>query len=95
MEKEPASRKTKNPSKPKPDGLKPKAMKWKKKLKVEKQKKIHQSPNPIKPKAIKWEKKLQYQKQKNASKPECDGLKPKAVKWKKKLQVEKKNFTKA
>ena len=39
MEKEPASRKTKNPSKPKPDGLKPKAMKWKKKLKVEKQKK--------------------------------------------------------
>ena len=40
MEKQAASRKTKkNPSKPKPDGPKPKAIKWIKKLQVEKQQK--------------------------------------------------------
>ena len=40
MVKEPACRKTKkNPSKPEPDGLKRKAIKWQKKLQVEKQKK--------------------------------------------------------
>ena len=33
------SKNKKNPSQPKPDGLKPKAIKWKKKLQVEKQKK--------------------------------------------------------
>ena len=41
MEKEAASRKTKKiPLKPEPDGLKPKTIKWKKKLQVEKQKKF-------------------------------------------------------
>ena len=44
MEKEAAIPKTKNASKPQPDGLKPKAIKWKKNLQVEKQK-IHQSLN--------------------------------------------------
>ena len=40
MIKEAASGKTeKNPSKPKPDGPKPQAIKWKKKVQVKKQKK--------------------------------------------------------
>ena len=42
MEKEAASLKTKKyPWKPKPDGLKPQAIKWKKKLQVLKQKKFY------------------------------------------------------
>ena len=46
MEKEAARLKTKkNPSKPKPDSLKPKAIKWKKKLQLKK-KKIHENLNP-------------------------------------------------
>ena len=39
MEKEAAIPKTKNASKPQPDGLKPKAIKWKKKPQIKKQKK--------------------------------------------------------
>ena len=40
MEEEAPNQKTKkNPSQPKPDGLKPKAIKWKKKLQIKKQKK--------------------------------------------------------
>ena len=45
MGKEAAIPKTKNASKPECDGLKPKAVKWKKKLQVEK-KKFHESLNP-------------------------------------------------
>ena len=41
MEKEAATLKTKkNPRKPKPNGLKPKAIKWNKKLQVKNQKKF-------------------------------------------------------
>ena len=36
----------KNQSEPKPKGLKPKAIKWKKMLQVKKQKKIHRSLDP-------------------------------------------------
>ena len=36
----------KNPSEPKPEGLKPKAIKCKKTLEVKKQQKIHRSLNP-------------------------------------------------
>ena len=43
MEKEAAIPKTKNASKPQPDGLNPTAIKWKKKLEVEKQKKSIQA----------------------------------------------------
>ena len=39
MGKEAASRKTKNPLKRKPDGLKPKPIKWEKKLQVQNDKK--------------------------------------------------------
>ena len=40
MEKEdPNQNNKKNPSQPKPDGLKPKAIKWKKKTQIKKQKK--------------------------------------------------------
>ena len=39
MEEEAPNQKKKNPSKPKPDGLKPTAIKWKKKPQIKKQKK--------------------------------------------------------
>ena len=40
MEKQAPNQKTKkNPSQPKPDGLKPKASQWRKKLQIKKQKK--------------------------------------------------------
>ena len=70
MGKEPACRKTKkNPSKPEPDGLKRKAIKWQKKLQVEKQKKPSTPDSDgLKPKAIKWGKNLQVKKQKKSIK---------------------------
>ena len=76
------SKNKKNPSKPEPDGLKPNALKWKKKLQVEKQKKIHESLNPtaLNQRQYKWKKKLQVEKQKNRSKPEPDRLKPTPIK---------------
>ena len=46
MEIEAPNKKKKNPSQPKPDGLKPKAIKWKKKPRIKKQKKNHYSLNP-------------------------------------------------
>ena len=47
MQKDAWSQKTeKNPSEPKPEGLKPKAIKCKKTLEVKKQKEIHRSLNP-------------------------------------------------
>ena len=47
MEEEAPNPKTKkNTSWPKNDGLKPKAIKWKRKLQIKKTKKIHQSINP-------------------------------------------------
>ena len=47
MEEEAPNQKTKkNPSHSKPDGLKPKATKWKKKRQIKKQKKTHHSQNP-------------------------------------------------
>ena len=59
------SKDKKNPSKPQPDGLKPQAIKWEKKLQVEKQKNLsRKEPDGLKPKPIKWEKKLQVKKQK-------------------------------
>ena len=56
MEKEAPNQKTKkNPSQPKPDELKPKAIKWKKKQQIKKNKKHPSQPKPdgLKPKAIK------------------------------------------
>ena len=64
----PVEKLKKHPSKPEPDGLKPKAIKWKKKLQVEKQNPWQPKPDRPKPKAIKWKKKLQVQKQKKSIK---------------------------
>ena len=47
MEEEPSIKKTKkNPPHPKSDGLKPKALKWKKKPQIKKTKKIRHRLNP-------------------------------------------------
>ena len=46
MQKDAGSQKKINPSEAKPDGLKPKATKWKKPLEVKKQKKTHGNLNP-------------------------------------------------
>ena len=55
----------KNLSQPKPDGVKPKAIKWIKKPQIKKQKNPSQpKPDGIKPKTIKWKKKPQIKKQK-------------------------------
>ena len=55
----------KKPSQPKPDGLKPKVIKWKKKLQLKNKKNPSQpKPDGLKPNAIKWKKKNQIKKQK-------------------------------
>ena len=67
MEVEDPNQKTKkNPSQPKPDGLNPKAIKWKNKPQIKNTKKNHHSPKPdgLKPKVIKWKKNSQIKKQK-------------------------------
>ena len=66
MEKEAKNHKRKkNRSQPKPDGLKPKAIKWKKKPQQKKKKNPPQpKPDGLKPKAIKWKKKPQIKKPK-------------------------------
>ena len=58
MEKEAKNHKRKrNRSQPKPDGLKPKAIKWKKKLQLKKKQNPSQlKPDGLKPEAIKWKK---------------------------------------
>ena len=70
MEKEAPNQKTKKkkPSQPKPDGLEPKAIKWKKKLQIKKQKKNPSQPKPNgpNPKVMKWKKKPQIKKQKKS-----------------------------
>ena len=69
MEKEATNQKSKkNPSQPKLDGLKPKAIKWKKKPQIKNQKKNPSQPKSdgLKPKAIKWKKKPQIKKQKKS-----------------------------
>ena len=66
MEKEaPNKKKQKNPSQPKPEGLKQKAIKQKRSSKS-KNKKNPSKPKPdgLKPKAIKWKKKPRIKKQK-------------------------------
>ena len=66
MEKEAPNQKTKKkPLQPKPDGLKPKTVKWKRKLYIEKQKKkpSQAKPDGLKPKEIKWKKKPQIKTQ--------------------------------
>ena len=69
MEKEAPNqkKKQKNASEPKPDGLKPNAIKSKKMLQIKKQKKNPSQPKPkgFKPTPIKW-KKLQIKKQKKS-----------------------------
>ena len=67
MEKEAGNKKIKkNPSQPMPEELKPKAIKWKRKLQIKKPKKKTSQPKPdgLKPKVIKWEKKPQIKKKK-------------------------------
>ena len=67
MEEEAPNRKTKkNPSQPKPDGLKPKAIKWKNKPQIKNTKKKPSQPKPdgLRPKAIKQKKKTQIKKEK-------------------------------
>ena len=54
----------KKPSQPKPDGLKPKAIKWRKKLQIKKKNLSQPKPEGLKPQAIKWKKKPQIKKQK-------------------------------
>ena len=68
MEKEAAIPKTKNASKPQPDGLKPTAIKWKKKSWKSKNKKnpSKAQPDGLKPTAMKWKKKPQIKKQKKS-----------------------------
>ena len=46
MEEEALNQEKKNPSEPKPDGLKPKAIKWKNKTQIKKQTKNHHTLNP-------------------------------------------------
>ena len=92
MEKEAQIKKTqKNPSQPKPDELKPKPIKWKKKQPIKKTKKLHHSLNPKdlnqSQQNVRGSSKLKNKK--NPSYPNLDGLKPKAIKWKKKAQIKK------
>ena len=54
MEEETPTQKQKNPSQPKPDGIKLKAIKWKKNLQIKKQKyPLQPKPDGPKPKTIK------------------------------------------
>ena len=66
MQKDAGSQKTKtNPSEPKPDGLKPKAIKCKKTLEVEKKENPSETkPKVLKPKATKCKKTLKVKKEK-------------------------------
>ena len=65
MEKDAPNQKTKkNPSQPKPDGINPKTMKWKKKPRIKKKNTLQPKPDGLKPKAIKWKKNLQIEKEK-------------------------------
>ena len=85
----------KNPSKPDPDGLKPKAVKWQKKHQVEKttttKKTWKPEPDGLKPKAVAWKKKSKNKKSHQSQTPTAParGIKPKALKWKEKPEVEK------
>ena len=64
MEKEAESRKTKKIHQS-PNPIKPKAIKWEKKLQYQKQKNASKPEcDGLKPKAIKWKKKLQVEKKK-------------------------------
>ena len=66
MEEEaPNQNRQKKPSQPKPDGLKRKAIKWRKKLQIKKKNLSQPKPEGLKPQAIKWKKKPQIKKQKN------------------------------
>ena len=57
----------KNPSQPKPDEIKPKAINWKKKQQIKKKKNpSYPKPDKLKPKAIKWKKKTHIKKQKKS-----------------------------
>ena len=58
--------KKKNPLQPKPDELKPKAIKWKKRQQIKKEKKNPSQPKTdgLKPKTLKWKKKSQIKKTK-------------------------------
>ena len=64
-EEDPNQKNKKNPLQPKPDGLKPKGIKCKKKLQLKNKKNPSQpKPDGLKPNAIKWKKKNQIKKQK-------------------------------
>ena len=64
MEKEAESRKTKKIHQS-PNPIKPKAIKWEKKLQYQKQKNASKPEcDGLKPKAVKWKKKLQVEKKK-------------------------------
>ena len=64
MEKEAESRKTKKIHQG-PNPIKPKAIKWEKKLQYQKQKNASKPEcDGLKPKAVKWKKKLQVEKKK-------------------------------
>ena len=63
----PKSKNKTNPSYPKPEGPKLKAIKWKKKTQFKKQKNpLQPKPDKVKPKALKWKKKPQIKKQKKS-----------------------------
>ena len=64
MEKEAESRKTKKIHQS-PNPIKPKAIKWEKKVQYQKQKNASKPEcDGLKPKAVKWKKKLQVEKKK-------------------------------
>ena len=60
----PKSKNKKKRSQPKPDGLKPKVIKWKKKPQIKKKNRTLPKPDGLKPRAIKWKKKTAIKKQK-------------------------------
>ena len=92
MEKKASNDKTTHKtSQPKPDELKPKAIKGNQKQQIKKKKESHHSLNPMDlTKGKKWKKKPQMKKtKKNPSQPKPDEIKPKAINWKKKQQIKK------
>ena len=67
MEKEAKNlKRKKNRSQPKPDGLKPNAIKWNKQRQIKKKKTSYPKPDGLKPEAIKWKKKPQIKTRKNS-----------------------------
>ena len=86
MEKQaPNHKHKKKPSQPKREGLKQKALKWKKNPQIKKTKKKNHTLNPtdLDQRQSNSKRRPKSKKKKNSSYPKPDGLKPNAIKWKK------------